>query len=158
MRKNEGFTIFELLMVIAIIGIISAVAIPNFMSALPRRRLNQAVQELHNDLQRARLAAVKDRENCAVTFGLSSYTIACTSINKTVDLSRYGSNVHFERPQGCSGNVTPAGGITFTAQGMSTINGYAYLTNGVEEEHYRVGALSSGVVAMDTHVGGCTWN
>jgi prepilin-type N-terminal cleavage/methylation domain-containing protein len=43
MRKNEGFTLIELMIVIAIIGILAAIAIPQF-SAYRTRSYNSAAE------------------------------------------------------------------------------------------------------------------
>jgi len=52
MRKNEGFTLIELMIVIAIIGILAAIAIPQF-SAYRQRSYNAAAE---SDLRNAATA------------------------------------------------------------------------------------------------------
>ena len=41
-RKQEGFTLIELMIVVAIIGILAAIAIPNFMEYQRKSRTSEA--------------------------------------------------------------------------------------------------------------------
>ncbi len=45
MGKNTAFTLIELLIVVAIIGILAAIAVPNFLSALTRAKVARVVEE-----------------------------------------------------------------------------------------------------------------
>ena len=76
MQKSSGFTLMELLVTIAIIAVVSAIAVPNFMSWLPKYRLGNASREVLSILQKTRVRAVKDNLLCAVQFnvGNESYT------------------------------------------------------------------------------------
>jgi len=46
LRKNKGFTLIELMIVVAIIGIMAAIAIPNFLSYLCKSKQSEAKQHL----------------------------------------------------------------------------------------------------------------
>ena len=46
MRQAKGFTIIELMIVIAVLGILSAIAIPNYMDYLPKSRVNAAARDV----------------------------------------------------------------------------------------------------------------
>lgn len=46
MKSSKGFTLLELLIVVAIIGIISAMAIPNLQEALHRAKISRAMADL----------------------------------------------------------------------------------------------------------------
>ena len=76
MQKSSGFTLMELLVTIAIIAVVSAIAVPNFMSWLPKYRLGNASREVLSILKKTRVRAVKDNLLCAVQFnvGNESYT------------------------------------------------------------------------------------
>lgn len=68
MRKQSGFTIVELLVVIALIATMAAIAVPNFISWLPDYRLRSAAQDLLSNFQKVKMAAVKHNVNAAVCF------------------------------------------------------------------------------------------
>ena len=62
----------EMMIIIAIIGIAAAIAIPSFMSLLPGMRLNGAARMIMGDLMAARMSAVKDNNNYKVYFNSPS--------------------------------------------------------------------------------------
>ena len=58
-RKHSGFSLIELLIVIAIIMVIAAMATPNIMNAINSIRLRSAASEVAGLLQQCRQAAVR---------------------------------------------------------------------------------------------------
>ena len=67
-RKNSGFTLWEMMTVIGIIAVLSATVIPNFLAWLPKYRLGSAARDLLSAMQHARLTAVKNNSNVQVNF------------------------------------------------------------------------------------------
>ncbi len=66
--NNRGFTTLELLIVIAITGILAAIAVPSFKSMTEQNRLKQALESVKSDLELARIRAIKTNSN--VVFSL----------------------------------------------------------------------------------------
>ncbi len=66
--KQKGFTLVEVMIVVAIIGILSAIAIPNISSWLPNIRLRAAARDVFSDMMRAKMEAIKTNTTTSLTF------------------------------------------------------------------------------------------
>ena len=64
--SRQGFTLTELSIVIAVIGILAAIAVPSFITWLNNSRLRAASQELQSDLQHAKSEAIKRNKHVVV--------------------------------------------------------------------------------------------
>ncbi len=71
-QNKAGFSLAELMVVIALIGILSAIALPNLLGNLPEKRLKNAARNLYADMQRARLQAVQTNRKISVIFETGS--------------------------------------------------------------------------------------
>lgn len=65
---ETGFTLLEVIVVAAIMGIIASIAIPGFMAWLPNYRLRSAAQDLLGNFQLAKITAIKTNTNCTIIF------------------------------------------------------------------------------------------
>ena len=68
LRNNSGLTMAEVMVVIGIIGICSAIAIPNFIGWLPKQRLSSATNDVLGVIQSARLRALRDHSSVTIVF------------------------------------------------------------------------------------------
>ena len=75
MRKNSGFTAFELAMSLAIMVVIAAAVLPPYLKWLRGHRLRGAVTNLMADLEMAKIRAIRENALVAVQFCQDSYTI-----------------------------------------------------------------------------------
>jgi prepilin-type N-terminal cleavage/methylation domain-containing protein len=145
MQKHSGFTIVELMTVIAILAVMTAIAVPNFLSWIPEKRLMSASDDVFSNLQYARIGAIRNNTDWALEFntGANSYIVlsdykGTNTVVKSVALSSYGSGVCYgmgraAKPKGSS---KPADGVSylanraiFNSRGMANKLGYVYLTN-----------------------------
>ena len=67
-KDIEGFSLVELMVVIALLGILAAISVPNLLKNLPEKRLKGAARNVYADMQKARLQAVKENRDIAVRF------------------------------------------------------------------------------------------
>ncbi len=79
--KQTGFTILELMVVLAIAGIVSSIAYPNLRDSLRKSRIQSETAHLLGDLMFARSEAVKLNRNVAVC--KSTDGAACAVNNTT---------------------------------------------------------------------------
>lgn len=66
--SSKGVTLTELLIFIAILGLLVQFAASNFLTQIPKQRLNGAARQVAWDLIAARLQAIKRNQNVKVTF------------------------------------------------------------------------------------------
>ena len=120
--REIGFTLLELMIIVAILGILTALAAPSFTSLLERRKIIAAAEAIQSDLRWARGEAIKRNTDVTVSFtpgagGVWKYVI--TPATKTVDSAtipefgnialaeNFGSDdTQFDRTRGISENGT----------------------------------------------------
>ncbi len=68
MHDQRGFSIIELIVVIAIMGILTGIAIPVYFSLQPKFRLNGAARQIMGDLMWARMQSVSQNNEFKVFF------------------------------------------------------------------------------------------
>jgi len=77
MQRYAGFTLAELIVVIAVLALAAAVAIPGYLGWLPDIRLSSMIRNLKSDLALARQRAIRENGQVAVVFDIPNnrYTI-----------------------------------------------------------------------------------
>ena len=74
-RQKDAFTVTELLLVAALIGILSGIAIANLSQRWAQERLLAAARETHTWLENQRLIAMKEGQACEISINATTATL-----------------------------------------------------------------------------------
>lgn len=124
MGNERGFTLIELVVVIAIFVGLMAIAIPNFENMVFGSTVDRAVMELTTALQNARMKAIKTHRVATVTFNapaVNQITVNWTENGNRIRIYNLSPN-----PRRITFDNNPPGGaqppdniITFNNQGFA---------------------------------------
>ncbi len=67
-KRFGGFTLIEMMVVIAIIAVLSAIAVPNFLEYARNQRLSGAARQVYADLMNARQQSVTENKKIIVHY------------------------------------------------------------------------------------------
>jgi prepilin-type N-terminal cleavage/methylation domain-containing protein len=68
MKRISGFTVIELMVVMAIIGILLAVSTPNMIQWRQNHQLNRTARDIQATIQRLRITAMKEKSSVEIQF------------------------------------------------------------------------------------------
>jgi len=111
-ESNDGFSTIELLASVTLIGIIAAIALPNWRGTFPNYALNNSTRQIQSELQQIKMRAVAENVGFEMSYqvGSSQYTIFRDS------------QIVATRPLADGTSITKAGSITFSPRGTAGAN------------------------------------
>jgi len=155
MRKNKesGYSLIELMIILAILAILLAIAIPDIKGWLPKHRLQSAARDLASNMQLAKMKAISANSYVTMTFNLPiggttySYAVyidpdkdleydAGEQVIAKVNLSTYKS-VRFDNTKGNGDGTTFANNdngrpsVAFDGRGLPKNNNEGFGTGSV---------------------------
>ena len=70
-RGRQGFTLMELMVVMVLLGVVAAIAIPRALKTSPRQQLSRAAKQMARDLELVRTQAVSSKRKVRVRFDVA---------------------------------------------------------------------------------------
>lgn len=123
MRKDTGFSLIELMTVMAIVAILCTFAIPGLFKWLPKHRVDNAARDVMSTLEFARMNAIKTNSAVTVTFDWVNESLTVVDAGAvTLRTRQMPSDVDLQ----ADGLVSP---VTFSGQGFSTASGGVVVEN-----------------------------
>ncbi|MDZ7760304.1 MAG: prepilin-type N-terminal cleavage/methylation domain-containing protein [Desulfovermiculus sp.] len=167
--QPQGLTLIELLIVIAILGIMAGMTMSALGKYIPDYRLQSAARELYANMHKAKMEAIKRNTDVKVDFDVnnSQYSISfedkdenTVNIN-VVNLSKYDNYVSYGIGNADYKNTNELVSYQydkacFNSQGTTcsvSYVGYVYLTN-TKGNTFAVGSLNSGVILLSKWING----
>ncbi len=122
MREDSGFTLIELMVAIAIMAILSAIAIPSYFKWLPRHRVGTAARAVMSTLEFARINAIKTNADVTVIFDWANERLTVESGATTLRTRQMPGDVDLQF------DTLPAS-VTFNGHGFSDESGQVVVVN-----------------------------
>jgi Tfp pilus assembly protein FimT len=119
--SQAGFSVLELTIVIMVIFVLAAIAIPNMISAARSYKVNIAAQALEQQLNRCRQEAVRKNQPVPIKITAATTSSAIDLDDGGTDFTDDGTDVTLSNDATITINSPTDGIVTFTSRGEMLI-------------------------------------
>ncbi len=127
-KSNQGFTLIEMMVVVIIVGVVAAIAAPNFLGLLNQTRVKDGLAQVEGAIKEAQRQAIRRGKTCKIKFVTKTIDGKLRETINVVDSTDTGETVAADFYNGClleerilpidvdliTGGITK---ITFTVKG-----------------------------------------
>ena len=92
--KNKGFTVIELLIAVAVVAIVTSLALPSYRTIIEKRQVTSGAQQIASFLSLAQLEAVKRNEEVVVSYSRTDDGNFCIGIDADDGACDCGANLN----------------------------------------------------------------
>lgn len=139
-RRADGFTLLELLVVLAILGVVVGLAVPLFGRAMPGMELQASARAVAAELRSARGRAIAGNDEIVVAVDVQGRIVGSMALDESIGVSLYSAAEDL-----IDGG---AGRIRFFPDGSST-GGRVRLVGAGREYDVRIDWISGAVTIHD---------
>lgn len=148
LSNQIGSSLLELVTIVAMVGILASVAVPNYSNWVLKRQVERDAKSLSLELMLARIVAIKNNNNVRVTFNVAGnqYTVHDDTnsdgnvngaeiintilLNPRIQFGFFGAGINDPDGAAVNTSVSLSGGgtiLTFNPRGQASDTGSMYL-------------------------------
>ena len=122
--SDRGFTLIELIIVSIILGIVAAIAVPNFFALLSRNQMNNALEQLLGGIRETQQLAMRQGILCKININTGTNTLTANPNGCLLSTRNIDDNIDIRTN---IPGATP--NITFSPKGTTTRMGTIVLSS-----------------------------
>lgn len=150
-KSDRGYTLTELLVTLVIVGVIAAIASPNFLGLLSRYRLEGALQQLLGAINETQRLAMVRGKSCRININPSTHKITANTAGCLLSDRNLDDSITIRS------NFTGSTSITFSYKGSTTRMGTIVLSSDhTDMQKCFVIALGTGIKRVGNYNGSKT--